>query len=94
MKAQFFHKRKVIDNPKKLSYNDLHPLGGETICVIFNDKTKIWQLGVAKCSMKDRFTKKIGRDISLGRAIKIPFKFFNSVEHVKDWINEWFKKTL
>lgn len=47
---------------------DISPRGGMTFCtVILPDGTEVH--GTAECSHKDNFSKKIGRDISLGRAL-------------------------
>jgi hypothetical protein len=43
--------------------------GGRTeCCVTLADGTEVW--GVAECSQQDNYSKKIGRDIALGRALK------------------------
>ena len=45
------------------------PHGGQTSCCItLADGTEVW--GVAECSQLDNYSKKIGRDIALGRALK------------------------
>lgn len=44
------------------------PRGGQTVCrVILPDGSEIE--GVAHCSKKDNYSKKLGRDIALGRAL-------------------------
>lgn len=46
------------------------PRGGLTQCrVTLPDGTEI--VGTAECSDRDNFSKKIGRDIALGRALKV-----------------------
>jgi hypothetical protein len=44
--------------------------GGVTFCHIENEDNAEVAIGVASCNVKDQFNKKIGRDISLGRALK------------------------
>jgi hypothetical protein len=45
------------------------PRGGLTQCrVTLSDGTEA--VGTAECSVRDNFSKKIGRDIALGRALK------------------------
>lgn len=43
-----------------------------TVCSILNDETRTLTFGLARCSSKDAFSKKIGRDLSYERAIKNP----------------------
>jgi hypothetical protein len=47
----------------------LLPRGGHTSCLLtFPDGKEVW--GSAECSSLDNYSKKIGRDIALGRALK------------------------
>jgi hypothetical protein len=49
----------------------LSPLGGTTICYLEEDRTnKVLAEGYANCSKTEQYVKKIGRDISSGRALK------------------------
>lgn len=41
-----------------------------TVCGIYNAETADMKIGIARCSGKDQFNKKIGRMISEGRANK------------------------
>jgi hypothetical protein len=43
-----------------------------TVCAIFDEKTGKLSMGIARCSEKDRFVKKIGREISYKRAVENP----------------------
>ena len=44
------------------------PTGGRTECRIYHG-TALISVGTARCSLKDNFCKRLGRDISLGRAL-------------------------
>lgn len=46
------------------------PRGGTTICRILNNNRVVVAVGEALCADNDQYAKKIGRDISLGRALK------------------------
>ena len=43
-----------------------------TVCSVLNDETRTLAFGIARCSPKDAFSKKIGRELSYERAIKNP----------------------
>ena len=43
-----------------------------TVCAIFDEETGKLSMGIARCSEKDRFVKKIGREISYKRAVENP----------------------
>lgn len=43
-----------------------------TVCGIFDEETGKLSMGIARCSEKDRFIKKIGRELSYSRAIENP----------------------
>jgi len=64
LKVKYYHTR---------AYGDDHftilPRGGETEAVIFLGDEEIVR-GVAVCNPIDNYRKSIGRDISLGRALK------------------------
>lgn len=54
---------------KDAGYEPL-PHGGHTSCTLtFPDGTEV--VGVAECSRRDPYNKKIGRDIAVGRALKL-----------------------
>lgn len=48
-----------------------------TVCAIFNEETGKLSMGIARCSEKDHFVKKIGREISYKRAIENPQLIMN-----------------
>ena len=43
-----------------------------TVCAIFDEETGKLSMGIARCSEKDRFIKKIGRELSYKRASENP----------------------
>lgn len=43
-----------------------------TVCAIFDEETGKLSMGIARCSEKDRFVKKIGRELSYKRASENP----------------------
>lgn len=45
-----------------------------TICGIWDTNTNIMYFGVSRCSARDHFDKRIGRDIAYSRALNKPFK--------------------
>jgi len=45
-----------------------NPIGGITVCGIYDSAANSISVGYAKCSKKDNFSKKLGRTISYGRA--------------------------
>jgi|SRR3990167_7804503 len=42
-----------------------------------NKKENNFQIGISKCSDKDEYNKKFGREIAKGRSIKNPFSIFS-----------------
>lgn len=46
------------------------PYGGKTVVELYNPATKEYRKGVAECSLKDNYNKKIGFQIAAGRALK------------------------
>lgn len=75
VEVRFTHMRRARDgefvHPYDMRQNRLQPLptGGFTLArVNLPDGEQI--VGVAECSQRDNFCKKIGRDIALGRALK------------------------
>ena len=43
-----------------------------TVCAVFDEETGKLSMGIARCSEKDRFVKKIGRELSYKRAMENP----------------------
>lgn len=65
--------------------SSIQPMPRITICSLLNeDRTKL-SFGVAVCSAKDRFVKKVGRELAYKRALEHPFKV---AEVTKDNIRE------
>ena len=65
-KVKFHHDR--VYRPG-MEFFDALPRGGQTECIIIlPDGTEI--KGKARCSKKDNYCKRIGRDIAFGRALK------------------------
>lgn len=64
----------VFDTDNILGYysHTKTPLPRITICSVLNKETNTLSFGVAFCSSKDRFVKKIGREISYKRALENP----------------------
>ncbi len=56
---------------------EFKPLPRITICGIYDDKERTMTYGVAKCSSKDIFKKKIGQRISYNRAFIRPYRIVN-----------------
>jgi len=50
------------------------------VCLM-QKETEIWHRGVALCSKRDQFSRKIGRKIALGRAVAAP-KSMKQIAHV------------
>lgn len=66
-KVKYRHERWVSTDDKGED-TVIHPRGGTTYCtVILPDEREV--KGRAECSAKDNYSKKIGRYISLGRAL-------------------------
>jgi hypothetical protein len=72
-KVKVLHSRKYYSHilPDLSSDYDLKidPRGGHTK-VVLTDPTGRTVESIAKCSTQDNYSKKIGRDIALGRALK------------------------
>lgn len=47
------------------------PRGGRTVAKILDPRGVVIAVGVSVCSVKDGYSRKIGRPIALGRALKI-----------------------
>lgn len=52
----------------------MKPTARMTICSVLNDAGDTLSFGVALCSEKDRFVKKIGRELAYNRAINNPIR--------------------
>ena len=78
--VRFTHERMAVVNylgqTKPMTYwqareneAELHPRGGRTIARLFNEHDELVAQGVACCGKRDNFNKRLGRCISLGRAL-------------------------
>jgi hypothetical protein len=66
-----FHHQRYHKNAYKIGSKAIvDPKGGSTLAVVRDAEGIIVAEAEARCSRKDNFTKRIGRDISLGRALK------------------------
>ena len=64
-----WHPEATTDGLRTHTSGEISSHGGKTTCSLtFPDGGTIW--GVAECSNRDPYSKKIGRDIALGRALK------------------------
>lgn len=64
-KVKYWHERATDPEMHVL----IEPRGGKTVAkIILPDGSEI--TGEARCSDRDNYSKKIGRDIALGRALK------------------------
>lgn len=71
--VQSCHIRKIAEpySPSAHDSNfDPTTHGGRTECFIYGPDRQLVATGEALCSLKDQFVYKIGRQISLGRALK------------------------
>lgn len=66
-KVEFEHNRSISFVRGGMRFE---PRGGATIARILDDNGKLVAEGTAVCSPKDNYNKSIGRQISLGRALK------------------------
>lgn len=66
------------------------PLPRITICGVLDTETNVLSFGAAVCSSKDRFEKKVGRELAEKRALKCPLQ---QVAVTKDSISEIFITT-
>lgn len=74
-----------LDNVVGFYKHSIQPMPKITICSLLSeDRTKL-SFGVAVCSTKDRFIKKVGRELAYKRALEHPFKV---AEVTKDNIRE------
>ena len=75
----------TLDDVVGFYKSSIQPMPRITICSLLNeDRTKL-SFGVAVCSAKDRFVKKVGRELAYKRALEHPFKV---AEVTKDNIRE------
>ena len=56
---------------KEIKSKSVH-LPRYTVCSVLDDETRVLSFGIARCSSKDSFSKKIGRELSYERAINNP----------------------
>lgn len=68
--AQYEHCRNHVLVSTQSQDVGVSPFGGATICRILDENRVVVAVGEAYCSEEDQYVKKIGRDISLGRALK------------------------
>jgi hypothetical protein len=52
------------------SNDNVLPRGGATYCFLEDETRHVVAMGVAFCGPQDQYNRKIGRDISYGRALK------------------------
>lgn len=52
-----------------LESQDILPQGGTTTCRLVSEDGAVVAEGVAVCSRRDNYCKRLGRDVSLGRAL-------------------------
>lgn len=74
--ARFEHCRNYQAGPFNGMAIPLDPRGGTTSCYIEDEDNNVVAHGYAKCARAEQYNKKIGRDISLGRALKA-YETFN-----------------
>lgn len=48
-----------------------YPQGGVTFCVVAEPDSELLYVSVAECSIKDLFNKSLGREVSLGRFMRV-----------------------
>lgn len=71
----------VLDHGQNRSKQILLPR--YTVCSILNPETRELSFGVARCSTKDRFSRKIGRDLSYKRAVSKPITTIKVPEELR-----------
>lgn len=59
----------AVESPARFVYTNMNGRRS-TIAYTYDDAAKCIRFGVAQCSHKDQFVKKIGRDIAFGRLVK------------------------
>lgn len=66
-----FYRHLRAEEPKqKIPKRKLRGNRDKTIAGVFNEEQQTMNIGIAECCKYDNFSKKIGRDISRGRAQK------------------------
>jgi len=68
--VKYQHRRNCTRPVKMGDYSALDPRGGETVASVFDTDGNLVASGVACCHAKDNYSKRIGRAIALGRALK------------------------
>lgn len=71
--VRFYHKRRIkkCRCPHNCGTEHVQQNGGKTICVVHNEETRLPEvITEAKCRKNEKFSRKLGREISLGRALK------------------------
>jgi hypothetical protein len=70
-KVEYTHNRLYEHLPRGMSFvTTLSAKGGSTKAEIFDGAGVLVTTGVAACSIDENYNKKIGRNVSLGRALK------------------------
>ena len=59
----------AVESPARFVYTNINGRRS-TIAYTYDDAAQCIRFGVAQCSHKDQFVKKIGRDIAFGRLVK------------------------
>jgi hypothetical protein len=73
--VKFIHLRRYtnwFDDGLDRNRSIYHAKGGATIAYDYDIIENLWLAGIAKCSKKDHYNKKIGRNVALGRMISNP----------------------
>lgn len=68
--VRYRHHRVAVDNDLRL----LGPKGGETEARVYGPDDSLVAIGVAVCHPSDNFSRRLGRSIALGRALKQLFR--------------------
>lgn len=72
-KVRVSHKRITEEDPvaqyRETKKEKILPCGGETVVEIVHESTNKSYLGVAQCSLKDNYSKKVGVRIATERAL-------------------------
>lgn len=58
---------------------EIHSLPRYTVCSVLDKEKDTLSFGIARCSAKDRFVKKIGRKLSYQRALSNPITVIQNV---------------
>lgn len=68
--VKFRHTRNKHGQTINPGSGTISPRGGTTHAFVYDAERNLVATGYADCNEKDNYNKKIGRDISLGRALK------------------------